>query len=62
MIVTFCEHAEFQKSEECEQKLLAFLEEMVGDVPAEMYLGGYGEFDRFAYDCCKKYQKTHANI
>lgn len=62
MIVTFCGHAEFQKSEECEQKLLAFLEERVGDVPAEMYLGGYGEFDRFAYDCCKKYQKTHSNI
>jgi len=27
-----------------------------------MYLGGYGEFDSFAYDCCKKYKETHPNI
>jgi uncharacterized phage-like protein YoqJ len=29
---------------------------------AEIYLGGYGGFDSFAYTCCKKYQSTHRNI
>lgn len=27
-----------------------------------MYLGGYGDFDDFAYDCCKKYKKSHPNV
>ncbi len=62
MIVTFCGHARFSKTLEYEQKILAFLAEKVGDNPADMYLGGYGEFDAFAYDCCKKYKDTHANI
>ena len=62
MIVTFCGHAHFSKSEKYEQKILDFLEEKIGDKFAEMYLGGYGEFDSFALDCCKKYKKTHPNI
>ena len=62
MIVTFCGHAQFPKSKEYEQKILAFLEEKVGDEPADMYLGGYGEFDSFAYECCKKYKEAHPKI
>ena len=62
MIIAFCGHAKFQKSAEYEQKILAFLEEKVGDNAADMYLGGYGDFDAFAYDCCKKYKKTHPHI
>ena len=62
MIVTFCGHAQFQKSEEYEQKILSFLKERVGDHSADIYLGGYGNFDNFAYACCKKYKETHPNI
>lgn len=62
MIVTFCGHAHFSGSEEYEKKILSFLEEKIGDQPADMYLGGYGGFDGFAYDCCKKYQKMHPNV
>jgi uncharacterized phage-like protein YoqJ len=62
MIVTFCGHAQFSKSKEYEQKILAFLEEKVGNQPADMYLGGYGSFDSFAYDCCKKFKETHPNV
>ena len=62
MVVTFCGHAQFSKSIEYEQKLLEFLQEKVGDQPADMYLGGYGDFDSFAYDCCKKYKETHPHI
>ena len=59
MIVTFCGHAQFSKSKEYEQQILAFLEEKIGDRPADMYLGGYGDFDDFAHDCCKKFKKLH---
>ena len=62
MVITFCGHAQFPIAEEYEQKLLAFLEEKIGDNPADFYLGGYGAFDSFAYDCCKKYKKSHPNV
>ena len=45
MIVTFCGHAHFLKSEEYERKTLKILKEKVGDQPADLYLGGYGDFD-----------------
>lgn len=62
MVVTFCGHAQFPTSEEYERKILAFLEEKVGDIPADFYLGGYGNFDDFAYNCCKKYKLKHPNV
>lgn len=62
MVITFCGHAQFPKSEEYERKILAILEEKVGDKTADMYLGDYGEFDRFAYECCRKYKEMHPNV
>ena len=62
MIVTFCGHSKFSASMEYERKILSFLEEWVGDNVAEMYLGGYGEFDGFAYTCCKKYKQSHPSV
>ena len=62
MIITFCGHSQFTRTEEYEQKILAFLEEKVGDNPADFYLGGYGSFDSFAYDCCKKYKAIHPGV
>ena len=62
MIITFCGHAQFSATKEYEQKILAFLEEKVGDKFAAMYLGGYGNFDSFAYDCCRKYKQTHPKV
>ncbi len=61
MTVTFFGHSDFIKTDEYEQVVLDILEEKVGNRSAEMYLGGYGSFDSFAYDCCKKYQKNHPN-
>lgn len=62
MIITFCGHSDFQRTEERERRLLGFFEETVGNRAADMYLGGYGNFDAFVYDCCKQYQKTHPNV
>ena len=62
MVVTFCGHSQFRRTEGLARELLAFLEEKIGDAPADLYLGGYGDFDRFAYDCCKKYKETHPNV
>ena len=62
MTVTFCGHSKFRASKEYEQIILSFLEKTVGDNSAEMYLGGYGEFDTFAYVCCKKYKQAHPKV
>ncbi|MBP3436534.1 MAG: hypothetical protein J6K61_01335 [Clostridia bacterium] len=62
MIIAFCGHAQFPKSKEHEQKILDFLEEKVGNQYADMYLGDYGDFDNFAYNCCKKYKEKHPKI
>ena len=62
MIITFFGHAQFHKTSEYEQKILSFLEEKVGNNPADFYLGGYGDFDSLAYECCRIYKITHSNI
>ena len=62
MILTFCGHSHFKRSIDYEEELLAYLEKTVGDNTVDMYLGGYGNFDNFAYDCCKIYKKNHPNV
>lgn len=62
MIVTFCGHSYFSRTEEYERVVLLWLSNIVGEKRADFYLGGYGAFDGFAYDCCKKYQQTHPNV
>lgn len=59
MIVTFCGHSHFFSTTEYKNKLISILEKKIGDSSAELYLGGYGEFDSFCYACCKEYQQDH---
>ena len=62
MIVTFAGHSNFIKSEIAENKILSILERIVADEKAEFYLGGYGDFDEFAFECCKKYKLNHPKV
>ncbi len=62
MTITFCGHSNFHGNAEYEQKIISILEKNVGNSPADIYLGGYGNFDAFAYSCCKKYKQTHPKI
>ncbi len=59
MIVTFCGHADFKATKRHEERVLEFLEEKLKNINAEFYLGANGEFDKFAFECCKKYKKNH---
>ena len=54
MIITFCGHSDFRGCEEYEEKIISILREKHAD---EVYLGGYGAFDLFAYKCSLKYKK-----
>ena len=62
MIITFCGHSDYTPTKQDEQRLLDFLEQTVGDLPADLYLGGYGGFDRFALRCGRLYQATHPQV
>ncbi len=62
MIVTFCGHRDFVPSTAMEARLLSVLESQIGDLPAELFLGGYGNFDRFALRCGRIFQQTHPLI
>ena len=62
MIISFCGHSNFRESEEYEEKILQFLDEHVGNEKADLYLGGYGKFDEFAYRCCAKYKIKHPDV
>ena len=39
MIVTFCGHAQFVRTQEYEKEIFAFLEQKVGNGRADFYLG-----------------------
>lgn len=60
MIVAFCGHSSYVKTQADEKRVLDILENMVGDTYCEFFLGEYGAFDRFAYACAKKFKNTHS--
>ncbi len=62
MIIAFCGHAKYKKSLEDEKKILEILEKRIGNTPCEFFLGEYGDFDCFAYECVKKFKKNHPDI
>ncbi len=59
MIITFCGHSTFFKTEDLEKQLLSILQNQVGSNHVDFYLGGYGSFDSFARECCRKFQTEH---
>lgn len=62
MIITFCGHRDFVATPALEQKLLSVFKEQLHDSPADLYLGGYGNFDGFALRCGHIYKTQHPQI
>ena len=61
MVISFCGHSTFCKTAEIEEQLLSILQSQVGNDHVDFYLGGYGSFDSFARECCRKFQSEHPN-
>ena len=59
MIITFFGHSNYLSNAEEEKRLLELLEIVACDKQVDFYLGGYGEFDRFALKCATKYKQRH---
>ena len=62
MIVTFFGHSDFIPDRASEEKMMSLLRETVGNTPAQLFLGGYGGFDSFAYSCCKRYKAENPDV
>lgn len=55
----FLGHSDFLAKSNDENKMLALLENLCKNVQTDFYLGGYGNFDRFALNCTKKFKEKH---
>ena len=62
MIITFFGHSTFCERDKYREKVLVLLDKLVGNSEAEIYLGEYGAFDAFAYECCKTFKSSHPNV
>lgn len=61
MNITFFGHSFFSNKEDSEEKMIKLIENISGGKEINFLLGGYGQFDDFAYLCAKKYQEKHNN-
>lgn len=63
MIITFCGHGDFIKTEKIENTLIELLKFFAkGRETIDCYCGGYGRFDGFAAECVRKAKKDFENI
>ena len=62
MVIAFFGHAKFPTTKEVSQRIMTYLENIVGKTDAQFYLGGYGDFDSLAYECCKKFKEAHPQV
>ena len=58
MIITFFGHKDFQKQDVYRERLFAILKSIINKEPVTFYLGGYGQFDHFAYECAKEIKRN----
>ena len=61
MVIAFCGHSSYVSNEADRKRVLSVLEEKTVGKPCDFWLGEYGGFDRFAYDCAKEFKRTHQN-
>ncbi len=59
MIVAFCGHRDYFKKSEEKKRVMDFLNQRIGEEKVEFFLGEYGGFDRFAFECCEEFKQTH---
>ena len=62
MVVVFCGHSNYISNIQDEVNILNILKLEVGDAPCDIFLGGYGNFDDFAFRCAKKFKQGHPNV
>jgi uncharacterized phage-like protein YoqJ len=59
MVITFCGHAEIVHTETLKNEMISIFERYIGDDGAELFFGGYGDFDQLALQCGVSYRCSH---
>lgn len=59
MIISFFGHRDFFDENIKREDVVSLIESKAKEEPVDFYLGQYGEFDAFAYDCAKLYKEKH---
>ena len=59
MTITFFGHSDFCENSKYQKTIAEILERECKGEKALFLLGNYGEFDKFAYSCCKEYKIAH---
>lgn len=59
MIITFCGHADYIEKPDDEKNMLHLFHSLIGQSKVCFYLGGYGNFDKFALKCATKYKSLN---
>ena len=62
MVISFCGHSSYVAKNVDEQMILDILQTEIGNEKCEIFLGGYGNFDSFAYSCAKKFKAANPNV
>ncbi len=61
MIVSFFGHSRFYPKEGDLERVIALLKKEIKGESVEFFVGRYGGFDRFSFDCAKTYQMKYPN-
>lgn len=61
MIISFFGHSVFKGNKNLENKTINIIHQITKGNFVYFYLGGYGDFDNFAYNCCLKYKQLYGN-
>lgn len=59
MIISFFGHRDFFDENIKREDVVSLIESKAKEEPVDFYLGQYGKFDAFAYDCAKLYKEKH---
>lgn len=59
MIITFFGHSDFYETGNIRERMMDIIAEAVNGEQVDFFLGGYGQFDAFAYSCAKQYKEAH---
>ena len=59
MIVAFCGHANYKENLQHKALIFEILQRNAVSTHIDFYLGEYGNFDFFAYNCAKEFKNLH---
>ena len=62
MTIAFCGHSDYIKNSNDEKNILEILESNLKNTTIDFFLGEYGSFDLFAYECAKKFKENHTAV